>query len=190
MAAFAIALDTATPLFRRMAGRIQGQGRERRFLMRWGARVRRMAIANCLAKGGRRFWREMARSINIEEEAGAVRVQASHVAAAQKQYGGRIRAKGKAAGGAEYLAIPVEGSGVENVPARRFVMSYGLENVRFAINRATRKGVLGLPREGDEIDVKYALVKETEPQKPEPFFPSSGEVTDVGADEALILLSR
>jgi hypothetical protein len=107
MSTFAIVVNTAEPALSRLAGSIQGSGNMARFLMQWGARVRRQSILNARAKGGRRFWKDIARAINLEPSAGVITVVCRHVAAAQKQFGGVIEAKGKAAGGADYLTIPI-----------------------------------------------------------------------------------
>lgn len=185
----AIRQDTATPRLHRLAMAIQTPENRRRFLMRWGARVRKLAIDNALAKGGRRFWREIARSINLEEISteGGVLVGAAHVAAAQKQYGGIIKAKGKAAGGADALTIPIsdESRGhraAKFVLAGRRLFAIGMDR------RSGDRGVLGY-EEDDSFHPLYALRRQTRYQRPDPFFPSAGQVSDIGATEAQAVLS-
>jgi len=107
MATFAIVRDTLSPTLRRLTRRLGSPADRARFTMRWGTRIRKIAIENAIAKGGRKFWRAVARSINLERKGDEVTVGAHHVAAAQKQYGGSIKAKGKAAGGANALTIPI-----------------------------------------------------------------------------------
>lgn len=189
MPMFAILEDTATPRLKRLAGRLQGRGRGDAFLQRWAVLVRREAVNRALAKGGRRFWKDVARSVHIVTKVGAMAVEARHRAAAQKQYGGKIEARGKGPGGARFLAIPVSPD-VEGSTARRFVLGYGLDNVRFVINQRTGTGVLGLPLGGDEIDVKFALTEETKPQRPDPFFPEDDEIAAMGEDEAIRMIEE
>lgn len=185
MSVFRISQDTATPIFRRMAGRIQGAGNEARFVMRWGTRIRKMAIETAIGKGGRSFWRKLARSINLVQQGQGATVEATHVAAAQKQFGGPIRAKGKSAGGADALTIPLPGSGAEGKTAARF--SLGGKRL-FALGMDDGAGVLGYT-EGDAFIPLFALVRQTRPQRPDPFFPDNREVAQVGEEEALAFLS-
>ena len=175
MSTFAIRVDTATPRLRDLAGRIRGRGQTMAFLMVWGARVRKTAIANALAKGGRRFWRDMARSINLENEGGSVYVKASHVAAAQKQYGGVIRAKGKAAGGADCLTIPIAPE-AKGQRASKFALA---GRKLFCLGR-----VLGYSEDSGEFHPLYALAKQTKPQRAQPFFPTEDEDLAMGLEEA------
>ena len=74
------------------------------------AEVSRQAQSGAVSKGGRSFWRSVADSVSFQPDGpdGYV-VGASHVAAAQKQFGGEISAPGKGAGSlhARMLTIPV-----------------------------------------------------------------------------------
>ena len=181
----AIVRDEATPKFRRLAGKIQGSGEQTRFLMRWGTRVRKTAMETAIGKGGRRFWREVARSINLVERSKEVTVEATHVAAAQKQFGGVIEAKGKAGGGAEALTIPITEE-AEGQSAAKFVAA-GLQ--LFAIKSDSGNAVLGYSREGEFVAL-FALVRRTKPQRPDPFFPEDGEIAEIGEEEAVLLVER
>jgi hypothetical protein len=158
-------------------------------LLTWAARVLKEAIQRCLAKGGRRLWRQIARSIKAERDGAAMRVEATHVAAAQKQFGGSISAPGKLSPRpAKLLAIPVDAS-VDGVPAYRYIAGKGRENVSIIINPRTQKGVIGIgPR--DNLTVLYALTKQTRPQRPDPFMPAETEIDEMGIEEAVRMLEN
>lgn len=177
---FRVVVDTATPRLRALARRFTGaQGA--RFLMRWGARVRVEAQTRAIAKGGRRFWRDVARSIDLRLVGDRVQVGAYHVAARQKQEGGPIRAKGKAAGGADWLTIPISEE-AEGQRAAKFALA--------GITLYARRGLLGYDSASafGVFTPLYALRRETAPQDPEPFFPFDDEVADMGADEAVRMI--
>ena len=181
---FTIALDTASPALRIMAGKIAGQGRTGQFVMRWGAMVRKEAIQNALAKGGKRFWRDIARSINLMPDGQAAVVGSTHVAAAQKQFGGKIEAPGKGPGatGAKVLTIPIKGSGAEG----RRASDFALAGKELFVAKGTH--VLGYSDDG-EFHGLFVLVKRTKPQRPEPFFPADGRVLEIAEAEAERMLN-
>lgn len=187
MARFAVALDTATPRFRKLAGRIQARGGQARFLMRWGARIRKVSKERAIGKGGRKFWREIARSINLIDNGRTVEVQSTHRAAAQKQYGGAIEARGMSGGGADYLTIPILGSEAEGRSAAEFALA-GLD--MFALGMDDGRGVLGYSDENDEFVPLFVLVRKTKPQKPDPFVPLENETLQIGIEEAEMMIKK
>lgn len=67
------------------------------------------AARNARAKGGKSFWREIAETVQVHEEAGRVLVGATHVAASIKHTGGRVSAPGRGEGSLhrKALTIPV-----------------------------------------------------------------------------------
>jgi hypothetical protein len=170
-----------------LAARVAAAGNGSAFLMRWGTAVRKAAVQTCLARGGRRFWRQIGRSIAVTTRGGGVEVAANHVAAAQKQFGGAIKARGRAAGGADWLHIPVDPR-AEGVPPGRFAL--GGTKLAWVINRSTQRGVCGLRRPDGSIDVLYALRKKTAEQRPQPFMPSPRQAAEMGVSEALRFLTR
>lgn len=183
---FVVAVDTATPALQRMAGILQGRGQGGKLVMRWGAVVRKEAMESAIGKGGRKFWRQVARSIKIVPQGdSAVEVKAEHVAAKQKQYGGPIRAKGKAAGGAEMLTIPISAE-AENRRASDFALG---GRVLFC-----KGNVLGYNEAGSmgrivRFHPLFALVKSVE-QEPDPWFPEDARVLNLGENEAERLLGK
>jgi len=81
----------------------------RNLLLRIGHLGAALARRRAVAKGGRSFWQEVADSIQVHEEPGAVVIGATHVAAGIKHFGGRVEAPGKGRGSLhrKALAIPV-----------------------------------------------------------------------------------
>lgn len=151
-----------------------------RFFVRWGARVRKRAIENALGKGGRHLWRQIARSVNIEgASADGVTILTRHVAAAQKQYGGVIRARGKAAGGADALTIPIADE-AQGQTAAKFALG---GRKLFALGN-----VLGYSEDSGEFHGLFALVRETKPQRASPWWPEPEWVEEVGVNEAKTML--
>jgi len=185
MATFAIVRDTLSPTLRRLTRRLGSPADRARFTMRWGTRIRKIAIENAIAKGGRKFWRAVARSINLERKGDEVTVGAHHVAAAQKQYGGSIKAKGKAAGGANALTIPIADE-AEGQTAAKF-MAAGKKLFAISKTLGGDRGVLGYS-EGGEFKPLFALRRETKDIPADPFFPKPDEIISVGIEEAELLL--
>lgn len=186
MAGAIIKLDTATPRMKRLAGFHQGRGRGDRLLMRWGAVVRKIAIRTAIDKGGKRFWRELARSINLVQGSINVNVEASHVAAAQKQYGGKIRAKGQAAGGSDFLTIPIADE-AEGQSAAKFALA-GDDLV--VITSKAGNAILGRSDDDEEFTPLFVLVRETKEQRPDKFMPSEKEIAHIGEKEAVRMIKE
>lgn len=65
------------------------------------------AMRNARAKGGKSFWREIAETVQVHEEAGRVLVGATHVAASIKHTGGRVSAPGKGEGSLHRKALTI-----------------------------------------------------------------------------------
>lgn len=174
---FAIVTDTFTPKIGRWALRLKSPQIRQRFLKGWGAKIRKQAILNARAKGGRRLWREISNAVDIQSvNANAVDVRATHAAAAQKQYGGKIRARGKAAGGADYLTIPIAPE-AEGQSAAKFAL--GGRNL-FVFPNSNLLGYM----EEDSFHPLFALVKETRPQRADPWWPTDDFIEEQGIKEA------
>lgn len=175
-AGFTISRDTATPRLRRLARKLDPEG-SGRYLLQWGAATRRSAQRNALAKGGRRFWKDMARSVRIAAAGPRqVDVVSDHVAAAQKQFGGPIVAKGSAAGGAEMLTIPISVES-EGRRASEFTDA-GEELVAIYPPSMGDKGLLGW-RHSDWFEPLFLLTEEVD-QEAEPWWPTERETMAEG----------
>ena len=144
----------------------------------WGHRVAIQAHRAARAKGGRSFWGDVASAALLARvDAQSALVAVDHVAAAQKQYGGTIRAKN-----AKALTIPIteEASGKR---AAEFAMG-GRE--LFTIVSKAGNTILGYAN-GDDFVPLYVL-KRSVTQKADPFFPSDDEIGAIGVSEGLRLL--
>lgn len=187
---FAIIQDTFSPKIGRWAILLKSPQQRQGFLMRWGATIRRQAILNALGKGGRKLWRDIARSVNVRAvSADAVEVGSDHVAAAQKQFGGPIKAKGKAAGGSDYLTIPVAPE-AEEQSASAFALPTAMHpegHGGHALFVFPNSNLLGYAEDGG-FHPLFALVKQTKPQRAEPWWPESAFIEDRGVEEAKKLL--
>lgn len=154
-------------------------GNVRNPLMRWGQRTAKTARENARAKGGRRFWFEVARSVSVRTVgAEAVSVATDHVAAAQKQYGGMIEAKN-----AKALTIPVS----EEAKGRRASEFEGGGRKLFVLPSQSGDpsaiGVLGYDDDGTFHGL-FALRRRLKaPQRAEPWWPTVAEVAEFGRAE-------
>ncbi len=131
------------------------------------ARAKHASAARPSTKGGG-FWARIAGSVSYQMQGtDGVVIGASHVAAAQKQFGGTISAPGKGAGSkrARYLTIPISdrsrGYSVGELQTRYTIFRQG--NILFAV---LGKG---------SIDPVYVLVKSVF-QRPDKWFPTSPQV--------------
>ena len=178
-AAFVISRDTLGPLVHRLAGKLSGPARQG-FVLAWGRGTAVEAQRNARAKGGRRFWRDVSRSINVRTVGpDGVEVFSDHVAAAQKQFGGRISAPGKNpyAKGADALTIPIPGSEAEGRTAAEFTLG---GRTLFVLGKkdGERRGVLGYSEDG-EFHALFVLRRSVD-QKADPFFPKDAEILSIG----------
>lgn len=144
----------------------------------WGQRTAIAARSSARGKGGRRFWNDVARSVQVAEVGPqAVRVHAAHVAAAQKEFGGEIRPRN-----ARALTIPVsdEASGkraseFESGGRELFVLDLGKDSDTI--------GLLGYAEEDGDFHALFVLRRRVY-QDAEPWWPTRSEVTAFGMDEA------
>lgn len=155
-----------------------------RLLLPWGNAVGREARANARKKGGRRFWREVARATRVQTvNPSAVSVANWHVAGAQKQYGGVITPKR-----AKALTIPISPE-AEGRRAGEFEMG-GRE--LFVVKKAGRDsrtaGILGYS-EGDSFHALFVLRTAVDPPA-DPWWPTDARVNALGQVEAERFLSK
>ena len=127
----------------------------------FGSLVKRQVKRNCREKGGRHFWSEVADATRVSEitEKG-VTVENTHVAAAQKQYGGPIAAKA-----AKALTIPVD-------PMARGRRAGEFTQELFKVRTKEGKTLHGF---NQGFYALYVLVKRTKPQRAFPFWPDEEE---------------
>lgn len=147
----------------------------------YGRLVVREVQRACRAKGGRHFWREVADATAVTEcDADGVTVVNTHIAAAQKQFGGPIEAKNVKA-----LTIPIS------------ALARGRRAGEFpqhlhTIKSRTGHSILGFDRGRGRAKIftpLYVLVQKTRPQTPDPFWPSAPKAKELAA-QAIRLAMR
>ena len=177
---FVIARDEVGPMIKSLAGKLSLPQRVV-FLIAWGRDVALQAQRNARAKGGRRFWTDIARSVNVRSVSSeGVEVASDHVAAAQMQYGGVIEAPGRGPGSkhASALAIPLPEAGGRPPSAFTNRHLFVLPS-----KRPDTKGILGYSTGKGENEVfhpLFVLRKRTKFLLARPFFPTAPEVLAEG----------
>jgi len=150
-----------------------------RFLRAWAIAVKNLAkrkAQEAAAKsGGRSFWqREILPSIHDEVNPTSARVYSDSYIAEHVHTGGVIRPRLR-----KYLAIPLDNKlknkGPEDVPWRT------PKHKPVLLPRKHGPGFVMLDYAGrkKELKAKFALVPETKPQKPRPWWPEEWEAREV-----------
>ena len=95
--------------FKTIIGHVESPGERRELFATIRMTMERSLKDSARAKGGRRFWNDLANTVSGESDADSAIAGATHPAAAIREFGGTISAPGKGPGatGAKYLAIPV-----------------------------------------------------------------------------------
>lgn len=161
---------------------IGAAGQVRRILECVGQGVENEAVRSAMAKGGRSFWQEVARSVSHQMEGSSMVVGATHAAAGIKQTGGIIRAPGQGEGSLHRraLAIPV---GL----ARQ--MRWDTDEAESAGFRLFRSGetLFGQPRgrkgrgKGGAA-VPLFILRRSVRARPDPWFPTGNALAQAAAD--------
>ncbi len=178
---FVITQDTLSPTLSYLRGRLSPE-QQQGFLLAWGRGVAVKAQRNAIAKGGRRLWRDLARSVNVRSVGpGGVEVFSDHVAAAQKQFGGVISAPGKGPGshGARALTIPIKGSRAEGKLVGEFTAA-GEKLFVLGKTDGNRGGILCATAPDGTAEMLFILLKRTRPQTPQPWFPDDKTIAEIG----------
>jgi len=146
------------------------------FLVPWGNAVAKDARANARAKGGRRFWREIARATRVRTVSpNAVEVANWHVAGGHKQTGGEIRPKR-----AKALTIPISDE-AKGKRAGEFEVG-GRDLFVLPKDQGDTTGILGYSDNG-EFHALFVLRKRVV-QEAEPWWPDARRTTQLGIIEA------
>ncbi len=144
----------------------------------WGQRVAKQARETARGRGGRRFWNDVARSVQVREVGPeTVQVKAAHIAAAQKEFGGEIRPVN-----AKALTIPVSeeargkrASEFESGGRKLFVLNLGKDT--------DTVGLLGYAERDGSFHALFVL-RARVVQKAEPWWPTGAEILEMGYAEA------
>ena len=145
-----------------------------RFCLIWAKLAADEARRNARAKGGKHFWVGLAQQIKTGRVPGGGEIRVEHVAAAQKEYGGPIRARNK-----RCLTIPIH----ELAYGRR--VSEQTEEL-FSITSKAGNRILGFD-DGEKFVGLYAATK---PQRPDPFMPTPERMLEIGEKELEYELGR
>jgi len=156
-------------------------------MLRWAQRTAIRARENARAKPGRRFWRDIARSVSVASiGTDAMSVHSAHVAAAQKQFGGVIESRP----GGPPLTIPI----ATEARGRRASEFEGGGRDLFTLpsksGGADAIGILGYSDGGGEFHALFALRRRTRRQDAKPWWPTQAETIDYGRDEFARYLSE
>jgi len=142
------------------------------FHAEWASRVAALARRKAVSHGGGGgFWeRDVAGSVEIQPDGDGMVVQTTDRKAIHKEFGGVIRATN-----VEFLTIPV----APEAKGKRASELSGGDRDLFRVEGKSGKALLGYD-EGDRFHVLFVLVRETRPQKAEPWWPTEAEVAEIG----------
>lgn len=144
----------------------------------WGGDVRDKIRQNARAKGGKSFWRALAASTQVDfVSSRGASVVVTHVAAAQKQFGGRIAAKNS-----KYLTIPI----TEEAKRKR---AGEFDRAKlFTITSKKGNKILGYSTP-DKFHALFLLRKAVD-QKADPYLPSDQTTLALGEKVAQQLIEK
>jgi len=147
-------------------------------MLRWGQAVAKQARDTARARPGKRFWADLARSVQVRAVAEeSVSVHSTHVAAAQKQFGGPIVPK---PGGARALTIPITDE-ARGKRAAEFEAG-GRDLFVLPRDQGDTVGILGYSDGRDTFHALFVLRRRVV-QKPEPWWPTADEAIAHGNRE-------
>lgn len=144
-----------------------------KFLAEWASRTATLARRQAAAKGsGSGFWEsDIAGSVEIVSvSANEFLVKTESPIAIHKQRGGPIRAKN-----VEFLTIPID----DEAKGKRASELSGGDRDLFRVEGQSGQPLLGYD-DGDQFRALFVLVRETRPQRPEPWWPTDDQVAEIG----------
>ncbi len=168
-------------------------GSPKRFLDAWAQGVAKQARENARAKGGRKFWHDVAKATQVTSVSDTqATVGCNYAGAAFKETGGTISAPGKGPGakGSKFLAIPIDaaarasGNGPEYYGRSfdmMFIPYYRNGEKRFLMGKVTNKG-----KKNEKFTALFALVKSVT-QKADPWLPTEARIAEIGTREFMKL---
>lgn len=159
------------------------------FLKNWANSAAMDARGNARAKGGRRYWKDLARSIQVRQVSdSAVEVSSSQIGAGLKQFGGTVKpVKARA------LTIPV-------APEAKGKTAYEFERpgrklfvVSGKSGDAGTVGVLGYAKKTSKGASEFHplfVLRTRARMKPDPWFPSDAKIAHLANREAKIIFDK
>jgi len=151
------------------------------FVKVWANSAAMEARATARGKGGRRWWRDLARSVQVRSTGtDSAEVSSSQPGAVIKQYGGVIRPVN-----ARVLTIPID-------PEAEGKRAYELERPDRPLFRLPGTRLLGYSKgsgKKKEFKALYVLASKSV-QRPDPWFPNDARVLWLGEREAMSILQK
>ena len=176
MALFQLQADTALSHANRMI--VRRLKNSEPFVKLWAFAVSREARANCRAKPGRQFWKQLANSIKLQQiSATSFLIRSDHVGANIKQFGGVIKPKR-----AKFLTIPLDKSITKGQRAWEFA-SGGKSKKDLFVIRSGGKLLLGYSKGKGKTSqfMPVFLLAKSSTQKPDPWFPQPHRVNELAS---------
>ena len=158
-------------------------GQLRQMLACIGQAVQNAAVAAARAKGGRRFWQDVANSVTRRQVGDAVIVGATHVAARFKQFGGLISAPGRGPGSLhrKALAIPLDAASQHRGWNARDFETHGWELFKLPKGGGDRSVLMGRKGKRKPVVVPLFALRRAVTQKPDPWFPAGDALNRAAA---------
>lgn len=149
-----------------------------KFVKNWANAASIEARNNARSKPGKRWWRDLARSVQLRKiSQESVLVSSNQVGANIKQYGGVITPKR-----AKALTIPV-------APEARGKTAFELNTPLRPLFRPKGTNFLARQEPDGSLKVLFILTKKST-QKPDPWFPSDSRINALANREAQIIYNK
>lgn len=155
-----------------------------RFVKLWAQAAANEARANARAKGGKRYWRELARSVQIRSvSALEAEVSSNQPGAVIKQYGGVIRPKN-----ARALTIPI----AKEAYGKRASELEKPDRPLFTWRSKKGNSILGYAKVNKRSTalVPLFVLSRRSVQKPDPWFPDDSRLYGIGIGVARRLYTQ
>lgn len=163
------------PTLRRLAAMIRNKAV---FVKAWANDAAKEAQRNAKAKPGRRWWRDLARSIRMRSASEtAAEVSSDQVGATLKQFGGIVRPKNKRA-----LTIPI-------APEAKGKTVYSMKRPKRPLFVLPGTRLLGYATPDKGFRALFVLAPKAV-QKPDPWFPAPNRLYRLGIDRANYLIKK
>lgn len=148
------------------------------FVKLWANAAAMEARDNARRKGGRRYWRDLARSIQVRQvSATEATVNSNQVGANIKQFGGVIVPKKASA-----LTIPI-------APEAHGKTAYELNTPKRPLFRPKGTNILAWANKDGTLKPLFALSKRSV-QMPDRWFPDDARIAVLGRREAALLIKK
>ncbi len=163
------------PFMRKVVGMIKNK---LAFVKVWANASAQEGRETARRKPGRRWWRDLARSVQVRTVSeSAAEVSSNQVGASLKQYGGTVRPKR-----AKALTIPI-------APEAKGKTAYEMNTPSQPLFRPKGTSFLARANKDGTLKPLFALVAKAD-QQPDPWFPSNARLAAIGRREAEIMFKK